>query len=236
MYRSAMEKFNNTGLEFLSEVYDSLKTSNVVCNKDCIAETKREACNHGKEPLVAKDSVLPPCTVCVLLRQGSIDHCNEPAVLNSQRKNPRNVEAGPPLDAKVKRTTRNSSRLAKEQNVETHAKTRICSSKRIAHAKAEKVSTKLNCKNNVSWSDELSADALVSGKASCSLDGIDCNKDDIYMFGCWNCILIKSLNSGCIQNILQFRWNCVRRCYHVPLLLKTGTLFLIDALCYVLED
>ncbi|XP_062221862.1 separase [Phragmites australis] len=221
MYQSAMEKFNSTELEFLAEPYDSFKTGCVVCNKDCIAETKCEACKHGKEPLVAEDDVLPPCIFCVLLRQASIDHCNEPAVLNSQRKNSRNAEAGPPLDAKVKRTTRNPSRLAKEKNVESHAKTRTRSSRRIAQAKGEKVLTELSCKNGISWSHELSADALVSEKTSCSLDGINCSKDNICnMFGCWDCLLVKSLNSGCIQNILQFRWNCVRRRYLVSLLLK----------------
>ncbi|KAL6633464.1 hypothetical protein ACP70R_026135 [Stipagrostis hirtigluma subsp. patula] len=224
MYQSGMEKFNSTGMDFLAGAYDCPKTG-VVCNKDCVAQTRREIYNHGKEPLIAKNGMLPPCSVCVMLRQASTEHCNEPAAVNSQRKNSRNA-AVPQVDAKVNMTTRNSSRLAKVQNVETRAKTRTRSSKRIAHAKGEKVLTELNCETDVSWSDELDADALLCGKASCFLDGIDCRKDDkddiCSMFGCWNCFLVKSLNSGCIKTILQFRWNCVCRRYLMSLLLKTA--------------
>jgi separase len=53
------------------------------------------------------------------------------------------------------------------------------------------------------------------------------------MIGCWNCLFIKSLYSCSIQNILQFRVNCVRRRYLLPLLLKRGPLFLVYVLCYM---
>ncbi|KAL6912053.1 hypothetical protein ACP4OV_000858 [Aristida adscensionis] len=224
MYQSAMEKFNSSGMDFLG-TYDGLKTG-VVCNKHCVAETKHGICKDGKEPLVAKNAMLPTCNVCVSLMQASIEPGNEPEALNSQRKNLRNAGAAQQLDSKVKRTTRNSSRLAKEQNLESHVKTRTRSSTRIAHAKGEKVLTEVNCKTDLSWSNELAADAAVHGKQSCFLDGIGCRKDDICnMFGCWNCLLVKSLNSGCIKNILQFRWNCVRRRFLVSLLLKTARAF-----------
>jgi hypothetical protein len=100
----------------------------VVRNQYCIGKTRCEACNnHDKEPLVAKDDVLPTCISC-------------------------------------------------------------------------------------------------KGNAKCYLNGSDCSKDDICdMFGCWNCLLVKSLNSGSIHNILQFRWNCVLQRYLLPRLLKEGT-------------
>jgi separase len=105
MYQSAMEKLNNTGLEF--------STSCILCSKDCIAESKRGPCNHGQEPLAAKDGMLPPCTSCLLLSQAPMDQHNELVGLKSVRKNLKNAESVPPLDVKVKRTPRTSSRLAK---------------------------------------------------------------------------------------------------------------------------
>ncbi|AQK56302.1 Separase [Zea mays] len=142
-------------------------------------------------------------------------------VIQVRRKNSGNAEAGPPLDAKARRSSRNSSRLAKGQNVETLAKTRTRSSKRNACMKSEKVLTELNSKNNVTGSKELAADASVCGEAECFPDGIDHSKDDLCnMFGCWSCLFIKSLNSGCIQNILQLRLDYVHRHYLVSLLLK----------------
>lgn len=227
MYQFAMEKLNSTGLEFPVGSYDKLETSCITCSKGCVAETKCEVCNHGKESLAAKDGVLLPCTVCIVLRQASSDHCNELAALKSQRQNLKNA-GDPPLDVKVKRTSRNSSHLAKEQDVEAHAKTRTRASKRTAHVKGEKALTELNCKNGISWSDELSIDALVHGNTNCSRDDIDCNRNDICnMFGCWNCLFYNSLNSGCIQNILQFRWEYIRRRHLVSLLLKTGSFLML---------
>ncbi|XP_072151631.1 separase isoform X3 [Setaria viridis] len=218
-YQSAINKWNSTDLKFCTGSSDSCKTGCPVCNKDCIIPIKHEACNQGKEFLTSKDGVLPPCSVCVLLRQASVHHCNESTKLKALRKNLRNAEASPPLDVKAKRTSRNSSRLAKEHIVETHAKTIIRSSKRNAHLKGAKASTELNSKNGTSWSDELPKDALVCGEAF--PDGIDHSKDDLCnMFGCWKCLLVKSLKSGCIRNILQFRLDCVRRRQLVPLLLK----------------
>ncbi|XP_022681893.1 separase [Setaria italica] len=121
-YKAAMDKLNST--EFLAGTYDGHKPGGVLCNKDYIGQTWCEACKHGKEPLVAKDDVLPTCISC-------------------------------------------------------------------------------------------------KGKSNCYLNGSDCRKDDICdMFGCWNCLLVKSLNSGSIQNILQFRFNCVLQRYLLPLLLK----------------
>nr|TKW23443.1 hypothetical protein SEVIR_4G292500v2 [Setaria viridis] len=121
-YQAAMDKLNST--EFLAGTYDGHKPGGVLCNKDYIGQTRCEACKHGKEPLVAKDDVLPTCISC-------------------------------------------------------------------------------------------------KGKSNCYLNGSDCSKDDICdMFGCWNCLLVKSLNSGSIQNILQFRFNCVLQRYLLPLLLK----------------
>lgn len=126
-YKAAMDKLNST--EFLAGTYDGHKPGGVLCNKDYIGQTRCEACKHGKEPLVAKDDVLPTCISC-------------------------------------------------------------------------------------------------KGKSNCYLNGSDCRKDDICdMFGCWNCLLVKSLNSGSIQNILQFRFNCVLQRYLLPLLLKKGTYF-----------
>ncbi|PUZ77833.1 hypothetical protein GQ55_1G405300 [Panicum hallii var. hallii] len=204
MYRSALEKLNSTDMEFLTGSFDSLKTACHVCSRDCIISTEHGVCN-GKEPVVSKDGMLLPCTVCVLLRQASVDHCNEPTTSKARMKITRNAEAGPPLDVKTKRTSRNSSRLAKEQNAETNAKTRTRSSKRTVHVKG----------------DGLPTDALVCGESECFPGGIDLRKDGLCnMFGCWKCLLVKSLNSGCIQNILQFRWDCVRRRYRVSLLLK----------------
>ncbi|PVH67030.1 hypothetical protein PAHAL_1G413900 [Panicum hallii] len=204
MYRSALEKLNSTDMEFLTGSFDSLKTACHVCSRDCIISTEHGVCN-GKEPVVSKDGMLLPCTVCVLLRQASVDHCNKPTTSKARMKITRNAEAGPPLDVKTKRTSRNSSRLAKEQNAETNAKTRTRSSKRTVHVKG----------------DGLPSDALVCGESECFPGGIDLRKDGLCnMFGCWKCLLVKSLNSGCIQNILQFRWDCVRRRYRVSLLLK----------------
>uniref|UniRef100_K3Z105 separase n=1 Tax=Setaria italica TaxID=4555 RepID=K3Z105_SETIT len=163
-YQSAINKWNSTDLKFCTGSSDSCKTGCPVCNKDCIIPIKHEACNQGKEFLTSKDGVLPPCSVCVLLRQASVHHCNESTKLKALRKNLRNAEASPPLDVKAKRTSRNSSRLAKEHIVETHAKTIIRSSKRNAHLKGAKASTELNSKNGTSWSDELPKDALVCGE------------------------------------------------------------------------
>jgi separase len=226
MYQSAIEKLDNT--QFLEGISNCHKPG---CDKDCIAKTKCGAYNHGKEPLSAKDDVLPTCIICVLLRQASIDHCDEQAILNSRTKN---SEARPPLDSEVKSGSRYPLCSAKEQNVETRVKTSELSSKQFAHGKGENVLTEINCKKDVSWNNELPFDALISGKASCYLDGIDCSKDDICdMIGCWNCLFIKSLYSCSIQNILQFRVNCVRRRYLLPLLLKRGPLFLVYVLCYM---
>jgi separase len=69
MYQSAIEKLDNT--QFLEGISNCHKPG---CDKDCIAKTKCGAYNHGKEPLSAKDDVLPTCIICVLLRQASIDH------------------------------------------------------------------------------------------------------------------------------------------------------------------
>ncbi|CAD6335384.1 unnamed protein product [Miscanthus lutarioriparius] len=115
IYQSIIEKLDNT--QFLEGISDCHKPG---CDKDCIAKTKCEAYNHGKEPLSAKDDVLPTCIICVLLRQASIDHCNEQAILNSRTKN---SEARPPLDSKVKSGSRYPLCSAKEQNVETRVKT-----------------------------------------------------------------------------------------------------------------
>ena len=213
MYQSAIDKLNSTDLEYCNGSFDRHKTGYLVCSKDCIP-SKYEACNLGEEPLTSKDGLLSPCSVCTAIQV--------------RRKRSGNAEAGPPLDAKAKRPSRNSPRLANEQNVETVAKIRTRSSKRNAHMKSEKVLTELNSKNNISWSDELAADILVSGEAECFPDGINHSKDDLCnMFGCWSCLLVKSLNSECIQSILQLRLDCVRRRYLVPLLLKTGTFFLV---------
>jgi separase len=215
MYRSALEKLNSTDMEFLTGSFDSLKTACHVCSRDCIISTEHGVCN-GKEPVVSKDGMLLPCTVCVLLRQASVDHCNKPTTSKARMKITRNAEAGPPLDVKTKRTSRNSSRLAKEQNAETNAKTRTRSSKRTVHVKG----------------DGLPSDALVCGESECFPGGIDLRKDGLCnMFGCWKCLLVKSLNSGCIQNILQFRWDCVRRRYRVSLLLKIGISFYVSVFC-----
>jgi separase len=105
MYQSAMEKLNNTGLEF--------STSCILCSKDCIAESKCGRCNHGQEPLAAKDGMLPPCTPCLLLSQAPMDQHNELVGLKSVRKNLKNAESVLPLDVKVKRTPITSSHLAK---------------------------------------------------------------------------------------------------------------------------
>ncbi|XP_014756517.1 separase isoform X2 [Brachypodium distachyon] len=224
MYQSAMEKLNNTGLEFLAGSYDKNNTSSIFCRKDCIAETKRRACNHGKEPVAANDGVLPPCTPCFLLSRTPIDQKNKLVGLKSDKQNLRNVEAAPPLDVKVKRASRSSSRLAKEQNVAAHAKTRTTrSSKRTAHMKDENDLAELNCKNGISWNGQLSTGALVCGKVDCSVDVIDCSRDGICnIFGCWSCLFVNSLNSGCIENILQFRLDCIRRRHLVSILLKTA--------------
>ncbi|KAG8072566.1 hypothetical protein GUJ93_ZPchr0006g41913 [Zizania palustris] len=222
MYQSAMEKLNSARLEFPIGSYDKLKTSCIASGKDHIGETKREMCNHGKESIAAKDGAIPSCTVCALFSQASSDCSNDLVALKSHKHNLKGSEGCPPLDVKVKRTTRNSSRLAKEQNLENHAKTRTCSSKRTAHVKDEKASTELNCKNGKSGSDELSTDALVCGKTNSLLDGVD-HSIDYYtcnIFGCWNCLFINSINSGSIQNILQFRWDCIWHGYLVSLLLK----------------
>ncbi|XP_037451889.1 separase-like isoform X2 [Triticum dicoccoides] len=223
MYRSAMEKLNDTSLEFSAGSCCKLNTSCILGNKDCIAETKRGACNRGKKPLAAKDGVLPPCTPCLLFSQAPIDQYNELVGLKSERKNLKNAESAPPLDVNVK-TSKTSSRLAKEQNAAAHSKTRTTrSSKRTAHVKSEKDLAELNSENDISGSDKLSTDALVCGKLSCSLDGVYCSRDDICnMFGCWNCLFVDSLNSESIENILQFRKDCIRRRHLVSLLLKTA--------------
>lgn len=213
MYQSAIDKLNSTNLEYCNGSFDRHTTGYLVCSKDCIP-SKYEACNLGAEPLTSNDGLLSPCSVCM--------------VIQVRRKNSGNAEAGPPLDAKARRSSRNSSRLAKGQNVETLAKTRTRSSKRNACMKSEKVLTELNSKNNVTGSKELAADASVCGEAECFPDGIDHSKDDLCnMFGCWSCLFIKSLNSGCIQNILQLRLDYVHRHYLVSLLLKKGTFFLV---------
>jgi separase len=94
------------------------------------------------------------------------------------------------LDVKTKRA---STHLAKEQNLETNAKTRT-RSKRIAHAKDDKASTESNRDIGFSGTDELSADALICGQENHFPDGLNCSKDDICsMFGCWNCLFVKSL-------------------------------------------
>ncbi|CAL4967209.1 unnamed protein product [Urochloa decumbens] len=222
IYQSAIEKLNSTNMEFLTGSFDSLKAVCHVRSKDCIIRTEHEVCSTGKETLVSKDScrrrhdrqvfspdnsVLPPCSVCAMLRRASVDHCSEATVLEAQTKNSTNAEVGPPLGVKAKRTSRNSSRSAKEQKAEINAKTRTRSSKRTAHVKG----------------DEFPANALSCGERECFPDGIDHSKDDLCnMFGCWKCLLVESLNSGCIHNILEFRWDCVRRRYLVSLLLKTA--------------
>uniref|UniRef100_A0ACD5YX29 Uncharacterized protein n=1 Tax=Avena sativa TaxID=4498 RepID=A0ACD5YX29_AVESA len=222
MYKSSMEKLNNTGFEFSAGSCDKLNTSCILCSKDCIAETKCGTCNQGKEPLVTKD-VLPPCTPCLLFSQASIDQYDELVGLQSERENLKDAKSVPPLD-KVKRTSRTSSRLAKEQNVAAHAKTRTTrSSKRTAHVKSEKKLVELNSKNEISCSNELSIEALVYGKVNCSLDGVDRSRDDVCnMFGCWNCLFVNSLKFECIENILQLKKDCIRRRHLVSLLLKTA--------------
>ncbi|TVU28695.1 hypothetical protein EJB05_20225, partial [Eragrostis curvula] len=210
MYQSALEKLNSSRLEFLAGSCNSHKTVSQLCCNDCVALTEHEVSNLGKEPLALKGRVLPSCHICVLLRQSSIGQCNEPTVPKGRTKNSRNAEAGPTFDVKAKRA---STRLAKEQNMEINTRTRT-RSKRIANVTAD---------NGISRNDDLPADVLTRGKANYLPNGVDCSKDDICsMFGCWNCLLVKSLNSGCIQNILQFRWDCVRRRYLVSLLLKTA--------------
>jgi separase len=132
-----------------------------------------------QELLAAKDGMLPPCTPCLLLSQAPGQY-NELVGLKSEMKNLKNAESVPPLDVKVKRTSRTSSRLAKEQNVAAHAKTRTTrSSKRTAHVEGEKDLAELNNKNDISWSNESSTDALVFGKLNCSLDSVDLSKDGI---------------------------------------------------------
>ena len=220
MYRSAIKKLNSTDLEFFTGSFGTLKTACHVCSKDCIISTEHGVCS-GKEPVVSKDGMLPPCSVCLLLRQASVDHFDEPTALKALMEITRNAEGGPPLDVKAKRTSRNSSRLAKEPNAETNAKTRTRSSKRTVHAKR----------------DGLPADALVGGESECFPGSIDLRKDGLCnMFGCWKCLVVKSLNSGCIQNILQFRWDCVRRRFHVSLLLKIGISFYVSVFsCFKIE-
>jgi separase len=214
MYRCAIEKLNSTDLEYFNGSNDNHKTGCLVCSKDCRIPIKHEAYTCRKEPTTSKDESFSPCSVCMAIQ--------------IRRKRSGNAEAGPPLDAKAKRPSRNSSRLANEQNVETVAKIRTRSSKRNAHMKSEKVSTELNSKNNISWGDELAADILVCGEGECFPDRIGRSKDDLCnMFGCWNCLLVKTLNSECIQNILQLRLDCVRRRYHVSALLKKGTFFIV---------
>jgi separase len=214
MYRCAIEKLNSTDLEYFNGSNDNHKTGCLVCRKDCRILFKHEAYTCRKEPATSKDQLLSPCSVCMAIQV--------------RRKRSGNAEAGPPLDDKAKGPSRSSSRLANEQNVETVVKIRTRSSKRNAHMKSEKVSTELNSKNNISWSDELAADILVCGEAECSPDGIDRSKDDLCnMFGCWSCLLVKTLSSECIQNILQLRLDCVRRRYLVSVLLKKGTFFLV---------
>lgn len=224
MYQSAMEKLNNTGLEFSAGSCDKLNTSCTLCSKDCIAETKRGTCNHGKKPLAAKDGVLPPCTSCLLFNQSPMDRYDELVGSKSERENLKNAKSAQPLDVKVKRASRTSSRLAKEQNVAAHAKTGTTrSSKRTAHVKREKDLAEVNSKNDISWSNELSTGALVCGKLNYPLDGVERNRDDICkMFGCWNCLFVNSLNFECIENILRFRKDCIRRRHLVSLLLRTA--------------
>ncbi|KAK1697147.1 hypothetical protein QYE76_013844 [Lolium multiflorum] len=220
MYQSAVEKLNNSGS---AGSCDKLNASCMLCSKDSIAETKRGACIHGKEPLAAKDGVLPTCTPCLLFSQVP-DQYDELVALKSERENLKSAEIAPPLDVKVKRASRTSLRLAKEQNVTAHAKTRTTrSSKRTAHVKSEKDLAELNSKNDIYWSNELSTGGLVCGKLNRSLDGVECNRDGICnMFGCWSCLFVNSLNFECIANILQFREDCIRRRHLVSLLLKTA--------------
>ncbi|XP_047080035.1 separase-like [Lolium rigidum] len=223
MYQSAMKKLNDTCSEFSAgSTNDKLNTSCILCSKDCIAETKRGACDHGKEPIAAKDRVLPTCAPCFLFSHAPINQYDELVGLKSERGNLKNAESAPPLDINVKRAFR-TSRLAKEQNVAARAQTRTTrSSKRTAHVKSEKGLAELNSKNDISWSNVLSTDALVCG-TSCSLYGVDGNRDDMCsMFGCWNCLFVNSLNFECIKNILQFRKDCIRRRHLVSLLLKTA--------------
>jgi separase len=219
-YQTAMKKLSSSGLEFVAGSYDSLKSGSRFCCRDCVAQTKHEIINLGEESIASKDGMLPSCHVSALLREESIDHCTEHMVVKGRRKNSRNAEAGLVLDAKAKRA---STRLAKEHNLETNPKTRT-RAKRITHVKADKASTELNRDNDFSGSHELSADALICGQENYFPDGFDCRKDDICsMFGCWNCLYVKSLSSGHIQNILQFRCDWVHRRYLVSLLLKIGT-------------
>lgn len=224
MYRSAMEKLKSADMEFLTGSFESLKTS---CGRDCIIPSDNEVCNSGKTPLAFKDDMIPPCSVCVLLRQASVDHCNDPTILKDRRKNSRNAEAGPSLNV-AKRISRNSSCSAKEMN----AQTRTRSSKRTAHGKGDKGTLELTCKSGISCCDELPACALVFGESECFPGNIDNSKNDLCnLFGCWKCLLTKSLNSGCIQNILQFRWDRVRQRYLVSVLLKIGTSFKVPLFC-----
>ncbi|XP_047043753.1 separase-like [Lolium rigidum] len=220
MYQSAVEKLNNSGS---AGSCDKLNTSCMLCIKDSIAETKRGACDHGKEPLAAKDGVLPTCTPCLLFSQVPVDQYDVPMALKSEE-NLKSAEIAPPLDVKVKRASRTSLRLAKEQNVSAHAKTRTTrSSKRTAHVKSEKDLAELNSKNEIYWNNELSTGGLVCGKLNRSLHGVDRNRDGICnMFGCWSCLFVNSLNFECIANILQFREDCIRRRHLVSLLLKTA--------------
>ncbi|KAM0841060.1 hypothetical protein ACQ4PT_059254 [Festuca glaucescens] len=158
MYQSAVEKLNNSGS---AGSCDKLNTSCMLCSKDSIAETKRGACDHGKEPLAAKDGVLPTCTPCLLFSQVPVDQYDELVALKSERENLKSAEIAPPLDVKVRRASRTSLRLAKEQNVAAHAKTRTTlSSKRTAHVKSEKDLAELNSKNDIYWSNELSTGGL----------------------------------------------------------------------------
>ncbi|CAM0943846.1 unnamed protein product [Alopecurus aequalis] len=219
MYQSAMEKLNSKSLEFSAGSCDKLDTSCILCSKDRIAETKLGTCNHGKEPLAAKDGVLPPCTPCLLFSQAPMDQYDELVGLKSERENLKNAESVP-----RKRGSRTSSRLVKEQNVAAHANTRTTrSSKRTAHMNSEKDIAERNSKIDISWSNESSTDALVCGKINCTLDGVDRKRDGICnMFGCWNCLFVNSLNVECIENILQFRKDCIRRRHLVSVLLKTA--------------
>uniref|UniRef100_J3LHH6 separase n=1 Tax=Oryza brachyantha TaxID=4533 RepID=J3LHH6_ORYBR len=220
MYQSAMDKLKSTKLELPVGSYDKHKTTCIACSKAFISETKHEVCNNGKELLAANDGVLPSCNVCANFSQTSGDQPNKFLALKSQKHILKDYEGCPPLDVKVKRTTRNSSRLAKEQNVEAHVKNRTRSSKRTAHVKGEKASAELS-KNDISCSDEMPTNALDHGKTNCSLDGVD--KSMFYTcdaFGCWNCLFVNSLNSGSIQNILQLRWDWVWHQNNVSILLK----------------
>ncbi|KAM0841059.1 hypothetical protein ACQ4PT_059254 [Festuca glaucescens] len=195
MYQSAVEKLNNSGS---AGSCDKLNTSCMLCSKDSIAETKRGACDHGKEPLAAKDGVLPTCTPCLLFSQVPVDQYDELVALKSERENLKSAEIAPPLDVKVRRASRTSLRLAKEQNVAAHAKTRTTlSSKRTAHVKSEKDLAELNSKNDIYWSNELSTGGLVCGKLNRSLDGVDRNRDGIcninieeLWLGTWKCLLL----------------------------------------------